>query len=84
MVARQKEARDQLVQAAGVCFQGEQAASARRDWCNHVPKERKVEAVQSFIRWRHDRQNRLLWVRGDPGKGLTYPVACSRALGSTM
>src|SRR4051812_10803338 len=24
-----------------------------------------------FLQWRHNEQNRLLWVRGDPGKGKT-------------
>jgi hypothetical protein len=25
----------------------------------------------AFIRWRYDQRDRLLWVRGDPGKGKT-------------
>jgi hypothetical protein len=24
-----------------------------------------------FLRWRHDAQNTLLWIKGDPGKGKT-------------
>lgn len=26
---------------------------------------------EDFQRWRHDNQNRLLWIKGDPGKGKT-------------
>jgi len=32
---------------------------------------RWVLSTDEFLRWRHDEQNRLLWVKGDPGKGKT-------------
>ena len=32
---------------------------------------RWVLSNDEFRRWRHDKQNRLLWIKGDPGKGKT-------------
>ena len=54
MVARQKEALSRLVQAADEAFQEKQAASARRDWCNPIPVQRKVDTVQDFLKAFHD------------------------------
>jgi hypothetical protein len=30
-----------------------------------------VLSNREFLRWRHDEQNTLLWIKGDPGKGKT-------------
>ena len=54
MLAQQKEALDRLVQAAEQSFQEKQAASTRRDWCNPIPAERKVDTVQAFLKAFHD------------------------------
>jgi hypothetical protein len=54
MIAQQREALDQLVQAAERSFQEKQAASDRRDWCNAIPAERKVDTVQAFLKAFHD------------------------------
>ena len=32
---------------------------------------RWVLGTDEFLRWRHDEQNTLLWIKGDPGKGKT-------------
>ncbi len=54
MVAQQKEALDRLVQAADQSFREKQAASTRRDWCHPIPAQRKVDAVQAFLKAFHD------------------------------
>jgi hypothetical protein len=54
MTAQQREALDRFVQFAERFFQDKQAASARQDWCNSIPAERKVETVQSFLEAFHD------------------------------
>jgi hypothetical protein len=54
MMAQQREALDRFVQSAERFFQDKQAASARQDWCNPIPAERKVETVQSFLEAFHD------------------------------
>jgi hypothetical protein len=54
IIARQREALDRLVQSAERSFHDKQAASARRDWCNPIPAERKVETVQAFLKAFHD------------------------------
>jgi hypothetical protein len=51
---RQKEALDRLVQAAEQSFQEKQMASTRRDWCNPIPAQRKVDTVQAFLKAFHD------------------------------
>ncbi|KAK0710682.1 hypothetical protein B0H67DRAFT_646120 [Lasiosphaeris hirsuta] len=56
MVARQKEALDRLVQAAEQSFQEKQVASTRRDWCNPIPVQRKVDTVQAFLKAFHDEE----------------------------
>jgi hypothetical protein len=42
------------VQAAERSFREKQAASDRRDWCNPIPVERKVDTVQAFLKAFHD------------------------------
>ncbi len=54
MIAQQREALDRLVQAAERSFEEKQAASTRRDWCNPIPAERKVDSVQAFLKAFHD------------------------------
>ncbi len=53
-VAQQKEMLDRLVQAAERSFQEKQAVSIRRDWCNPVPAQLKVDTVQTFLKAFHD------------------------------
>lgn len=57
MVAQQKEALNRLAQAADWSFQGKQAASARCDWCNPVPVQRKVDTVQSSLKAFHNQDS---------------------------
>jgi hypothetical protein len=54
MIAQQREALDRLVQSAERSFYDKQEASARQDWCNPIPAERKVETVQAFLKAFHD------------------------------
>jgi hypothetical protein len=49
MIAQQHEALDRLVQTTERFFQDKQAATARRDWCNPIPAEHKVDTVQAFL-----------------------------------
>jgi hypothetical protein len=57
MVARQKEVINRTFQAAEQSFCERRAASNRRDWCNRVPQERKVDTVQSFLKAFHDEES---------------------------
>jgi hypothetical protein len=54
MIAQQHEALDRLVQTAEQSFEEKQGASLRRDWCNPIPAERKVDTVQAFLESFHD------------------------------
>lgn len=54
MLIRQREALDRLVEAVEQLFREKKAASARRDWCEPIPAESKVETVQSFLKAFHD------------------------------
>jgi hypothetical protein len=54
ITAQQREAVDQLFEATERSFREKQAASVRRDWCNPIPGERKVETLQSFLKAFHD------------------------------
>ena len=55
-IAQQRKALDRLVQVTEQPFQEKQAgpASARRDWCNPILAERKIDAVQAFLKAFHD------------------------------
>ncbi|KNB04282.1 hypothetical protein FOXG_22453 [Fusarium oxysporum f. sp. lycopersici 4287] len=54
MIMRHKEALRRLMQPVEQSFQEKQAASNRRDWCNPVPANRKIDTVQSFLKAFHD------------------------------
>lgn len=56
-MAKQKEAVDRLLLAAEQSFQEKQAASARRDWCDAIPLDRKVDTVQSFLKAFHGEES---------------------------
>ncbi|KAK8093144.1 PIF1-like helicase domain-containing protein [Apiospora kogelbergensis] len=51
---RHKEALARVVEAADKTFQEKKEASNRRDWCDPIPGERKVETIQSFLEAFHD------------------------------
>jgi hypothetical protein len=51
----QREALDRLVEAVEQSFYEKQAASERRDWCNPIPAETKVESAQDYLKAFHDK-----------------------------
>ncbi|KAK8859546.1 hypothetical protein PGQ11_010280 [Apiospora arundinis] len=53
-VAELKVAFSRVLAAADKTFQEKQAASDRREWCEPIPLERKVETVRSFLKAFHD------------------------------
>ncbi|KAK8011882.1 hypothetical protein PG989_000142 [Apiospora arundinis] len=53
-IAQLKVALSRVLAAADKAFEEKQAASDRREWCEPIPLERKVETVRSFLKAFHD------------------------------